>query len=188
VKTKTSKTILTTIILVMAVVQLPLFYYGIGLLIEVPYRLIGLILTIALLNSLINYRNTNSRYHIIGLIVIALLAFPTHFQRDAMENLDWKLQLNKRSKIVEQIRAGLLKPDEQGYCAIRDSTFLPVSNIENKVFISRNKSYLEVEFYIWSGSLDHYSALVYTDRELDMSRKDSNVTRHLDPHWYALHM
>jgi len=192
-KNRRTKTIITTVILIMALVQFPLFYYFIsgfaGMLIEVPYMLIGLGLTITLLNSLIKFKNTNSRYHIIGLIVTILIAFPaSSIQSNVMEHLDWKLQLTKRTAIVEQVKAGLLKPDEQGWCMLKDNSFLPVSNGGNKIFISHDKNgFLEIEFYIDPGFLDHYSALVYTDRKLDMSQKDSDVIRHLDAHWYTLH-
>ncbi len=191
-KNQRTKTIVTTIILIMAVVQAPLFYYyssdlG-GILIEVPYSLIGLGLTIALLNSLFKHATTNTRYHIIGLIVTILIAFPTRFRRDTIEYLDWKLQFNRRSRIVEQVKAGNLKSGEDGRCKLNDNSFLPLSTAGNKILVIHDKAgILEVEFYVESGSLDHYSALVYTDRKLDISEKDNNTVTTLDAHWYAVH-
>src|ERR1700761_6318881 len=99
-KTGKTKTVVTTIILIMALIQAPLFYYYtygfFKLIFEVPYSLTGLILTILLLNSLIRHKTTNRPYHIIGLIITVIIAFPTSLRQNTIEYLDWKLRLNER--------------------------------------------------------------------------------------------
>jgi len=138
---------------------------------------------------LIKYKSTNSQYHIIGLIVTIIIAFPAgSFQRDIMENLDWKLQLAKRTAIVEQVKAGLLRPNKQGRYMLKNYSFLPISNDDNEIVVTKDKDgFTEVGFNIDHGFLDHYSSLIYTDRPQTLPYKNNNTVTTFDAHWYTVH-
>lgn len=105
--TAKSKNRLTITILLMAIIQGPLFYYFtegfVKLILLLPFALNTLVLTIILLMGVINYRSTNKVYHIWGLMLAAFLGISTFF---SMEWIDFNLFLSKRNTIVEQIKSG----------------------------------------------------------------------------------
>lgn len=191
-KNKRTKTIVTTIVLMMAFVQAPLFYYYtygfFKLILLIPYSLTGLILSVILLKSIIRHKTTNTLYHIIGLIIGVIIGFPTSFRQDLIEHLDWKLRLAERNKIVNDVKNGILRPDSGGRCVLLGNYFPPISNDGNEITVSKdNGGYLEIEFNIDRGFLDHYSSLVYTDREQTPPYKNNHTVTILDAHWYTVH-
>jgi hypothetical protein len=175
------KTILTTVLLIMALVQGPVIYYFgdgfIKLLFAVTYMLLGLILTIILLVNVIKSKVPNTTYQIIGLSIAFLAGIGTTVRPSVMEYIDYRLRFAERSRIVEQIKRGSLKPGEANMNGvnIRDSAQGTVS----------------VEFYIDRGFIDHYSAFLYTDdqteiRALDKAIIKDHIFKKLDENWYRV--
>jgi len=192
VKTSKAKTIVTTIVLSMALVQAPLFYYYtygfFKLILLIPYSLTGLVLSIVLLVSIVKQRTTNNSYHIAGLIIGVLIAFPTSFRQDIIEYLDWKLRIGERNKIVNEVKNGTLKPDSAGRYILDGNYFLPISNGGNEIVVTKDKDgFTEVEFNIDHGFLDHYSSLIYSDRTQTPPFINNNTVTTLDAHWYTVH-
>jgi len=189
--TRKAKTILTTIILLMAVIETPLFYYytyGLfTIILLIPYSLIGFVLSVILLISVIKYKTTTTAYHICGLIIGIIVGSPSAFKEKKMEYLDWKLRLNERQQIVNDIKSGRLKPNENGKYILTEKHLLPISN-NSEVTVSRDKDgFVEVEFITDAGFIDHYSALVYTDRKQKIKSAFSNVVTDMDENWYTIH-
>lgn len=196
-KKQKTKTTITTVILVLALLQGPfLFYFTYGffkLIVLIPLGLIGLGLTIYLLVSVFKYQSTNTKYHIIGLTLAFIIGFFT-IRTDALEYLDWKLRKGERDKIVEDLKKGLLKPDSDGIYHLSTNTLLPISNGGNDIVINKNENgTTSVEFYIDRGFIDHYSAYLYTnDKEeiIDLDRAIASGNDHefkkFDDNWYRI--
>jgi hypothetical protein len=175
-KKRHTKTILTTVVLLLALLQGPfLFYYTYGffkLIFLIPLGLIGLGLTIYLFFSVCKYAATNTKYHIIGLILAFVIGFFT-IRTDALEYMDWKFRKAERDKIVEEVKAGILEPDDNGIYHLTSNTFLPISNGGNDIVITEKENgTTSVEFYIDRGFIDHYSAFLYTNDENEIAGLD----------------
>ncbi|OCX52592.1 hypothetical protein BEL04_14170 [Mucilaginibacter sp. PPCGB 2223] len=187
-QTRKAKTILTTIVLLMSVIETPLFYYYtygfFTFILFVPYGLTGLILSIVLLKSILKYKSTNTAYHICGLIISVVVGTPSAFKENKMEYLDWKLRIDERQQIVNDIKNGVLKPNADGKFILTGDYLLPIGDIN----VSHDKDgFIEVEFITDAGFIDHYSALVYTERKIKVRSAFSNVTSDMDEHWYTIH-
>src|SRR5699024_10424536 len=97
--------ILTIIVICLAVVQSPLFYYytfGLfSLFAIVPYLFISLILTGILLIPMIKRKkvSTFQKYGVTIAIMIGTLTL--FFGSDLIEKIDWELRLNERNLIIE---------------------------------------------------------------------------------------
>jgi len=187
-QTRKAKTILTTIVLVMALIETPLFYYYtygfFTLILFIPYGLTGLALSIILLKSILKYKSTTTAYHICGLIIGIVVGTPSAFRENKMEYLDWKLRLDEREQIVNNIKNGVLKPNGDGKYILRGDYLLPIGNIN----VSHDKDgFIEVEFITDAGFIDHYSALVYTERRSKVNSAFNNVTSDMNEHWYTVH-
>jgi hypothetical protein len=189
---QTVKTILTTIVLTMALLHGPYFYYftsGFGKLIPlVPFCAIGFLLTIILAVKILKDRSSNTKYHIAGLALIIVAGISLMLFGD-MEDIDFKLRMNERLGIIDQIKKGTLKsnhiPDE----------FFEISNGGNDINFYKNPNgTVSVEFYIDRGFIDHASVFRYTDSESEIrhldektksSDRDTSVKK-LAENWYRV--
>jgi hypothetical protein len=188
---KKSKTIVTTILLVMALFQGPYFYYFtsgfIKLIFLLPFAIAGLLLTIILFFNLIIYRSTNSRYHIIGLATVFITGIFTSFGR-GMEFIDFNLRMSEREKIVNEVKNGPIKSG-----SILDEAFFPVANGGDITFTKYQNGTVYVEFYIDRGFIDHYSSFIYTNNPKEIYNLDNNkggtfisISKKLDNNWYRI--
>jgi hypothetical protein len=195
---------LTIVVLIMAIIQAPFFYYytfGIfAFFVVIPYLFIGLGLTIWLLVAVL--KNTNSQmtiFHKLGIVLtISIGSLSLFFGEDIIEKLDWKLRRNSREEIVQLVKADKLKPNVSHnniICTLDNWEFPPISNGGNEIAIYKTDTgKLTVEFYINRGFLDHYSAFVYTDdaekiKELENHisyEKGNHINKQLDEHWYRV--
>lgn len=188
-----NKTIITTILLVMALIQGPYFYYHtsgfIKLILLLPFAAFGLVFSIYLFIRLIKYKNTTSLYHIIGLscaFIIGILTITNH----TMEYLDFNLRKNEREDIIKKIKTNALKSEH-----INGYTLFPISNDGNDINVAKSgDSIFSVEFYIDRGFIDHASVLLYTndvdqikDLESKIVNKDRDtVVKKLTNNWYRV--
>jgi len=187
---KNSKTIVTIVLLAMALFQGLFFYYFtdgfIQLILLQPFELLGLSLTIVLLFTLIKYRSTNSRFHVIGLIIAFSFGIFISLG-NGMEFLDFNLRMYERKKIVKEVINGPIKSGE-----IKDNSFLPLADGGSISFTKNNNGTVYVEFYIDRGFIDHYSAFVYTDDRqeifnLEKGHKDFvSTVKKLRNNWYRI--
>ena len=185
---KPTKTLMTSILLIMALLQGPYIYYyadGLfGFIIVIPYMLIGFALSFFLLTSL-KHKQTNITYHYIGLISGTLIGIASLFSEDLIENLDWKLRISERNRIVELVKHGQLTPTVSHnsiICKLPGYPFPPISVGGNEIAIYKDETgTVTVEFYINRGFLDHYSAFVYTNEPKNISIMDSTVNNRHSP-------
>jgi hypothetical protein len=189
---KKSKTIIATILLVMALFQGPFFYYFtsgfIKLIFLLSFEIIGLLLSVILFFNLIIHRSTNSRYHIIGLIVSFIIGIFTCFG-SGMEFLDFNLRMSEREQIIDEVKNGPIKSG--GFI---DYSFCPVSNGGDISFAKNRNGTVFVEFYIDRGLLDHYSAFVYTNdpqeiEKLEKGECDEDIVdrvEKMENNWYRI--
>jgi len=197
---KPTKTVMTSILLVIALLQGPYIYYyadGLfGFIIVIPYILIGFALSFFLLMSL-KHKQTNITYHYLGLISGTLIGIASLFSEDLIENLDWELRLSERNRIVELVKQGKLKPTvtyNNIICKLPGDPFPPISVGGNEIAIYKGKlNTVTVEFYINRGLLDHYSAFVFTNDSQEISRinkeiraRQSPMFRQLKENWYRV--
>ncbi|MEO6851569.1 MAG: hypothetical protein ABI203_00920 [Mucilaginibacter sp.] len=178
-KKQRTKTIITTVVLLLALSQGPfLFYYTHGFfkLIFLPLiGIVGLGLTVYLFLGVWRHHSTNTIYHITGLILAFVIGFFT-IRTDTLEYLDWKLRQADRDKIVEEVKEGVLVPDDNGTYHLASNTLLPISNGGNDIVINESENgATSVEFYIDRGVVDHYSALLYTDDKNEIAGLDRAI-------------
>src|SRR5665213_1736338 len=135
-KKQRNKTIITSVVLLLALLQGPfLFYYTYGFfkLIFLPLiGVIGLGLTAYLFYSVWKHPSTNTLYHLTGLTLAFVIGFFT-IRTDAFEYLDWKLRQGERDQIVNEVKKGLLAPDDNGTYHLASNTLLPISNGGNDI-------------------------------------------------------
>jgi hypothetical protein len=197
---KPTKTVMTSILLIMALLQGPYIYYyaeGLfGFIIVIPYMLIGLTLSVFLLISL-RHKHTNTIYHFSGLIVSTIIGFASLNSEALIETLDWKLRLSERNKIVELVKQGKLTPNVSHnniICKLPGYPFPPISVGGNEIAIYKDGlGTVTIEFYINRGFLDNYSAFVFTNERKNISIMDSTISaRHspkfkkLKENWYRV--
>jgi len=189
----------TTSLIILALVQGPILYHftsGFFKIFGIIFLgLTGLILTLILFIDVVRNKSTNSKYHIITLIITFIFGLSTVFGDIPAEYLDWTLGRWERNRIVEQVKKGILKPDNRhqtGLCHL--STFLPISNDGNDIDIDENKNgTVYVKFFIDRGFIDHFSAFVYTNDRNEMQQLDGGVgpfgggvVKKLDTNWYRV--
>jgi len=187
---KKAKTILTTILMMMALFQGPYFYYFTSgfpkLIFLLPFAAVGLLLTIILLLNLTIRRSTNTRYHRVGVGVAFAIGLLTSFV-PGMEFMDFVFRLHERQSIVDQVKNG---PVASG--SIADDDFFPLSNGGDIYFTKNQGGSVRVEFYIDRGFLDHYSSFVYTDDRKEISDLKNgnepmiNSVKKLTDYWYRI--
>ena len=195
---------MTFIVLIMAIIQAPFFYYytfGMSVFfVAAPYLIIGLSLTIWLLiAALRSPKSQVTKFHRVGLILtISIGSLSLLFGERMIEKLDWKFRRNSREEIVQLVKEGKLKPNvsyNDIICTLDKWKFPPISNGGNEIAIHKSDSTaVTVEFFINSGFLNHYSAFVYTndpewidDFEKQISyKKGLHINKQLDKYWYRV--
>ncbi len=183
----------TGIALVFAVLQAPYFYYYtsgfLALFIIATYVGCLLILTTVLLVPIIQ-RKKVTLFHKSGVIIAMVIATASFFYgSEIMERMDWKLRQPQRNLIVEKVLSGQLKGE-----TIKLDCFPPISNGGNEIMVDRNaQGATTVTFYVDRGSLDHYSAFVFTTdslkiREIERKIQSANPERNkkLGEHWFRI--
>ena len=195
---------LTILVLTLAIIQAPLFYYftfGLfAIFIVIPYLAIGLGLTVWLITAVLKNKNSAiTRFQKSGAVLTIIIgSFSLFLNEEIIEKLDWKFRRDTREEIVELIKVGKLKPNVSHnniICALNNWNIPPISNGGNEIAIYKtDENNLTVEFYIDRGFLDHYSAFVYTNdkdkiKELDEKttlNKGLHVNKKLDDNWYRV--
>lgn len=194
--------ILSTIILLMAILQAPLFYYFlgglVGLLIAPIYLLIGVILTIFLYLKVVLSKKPIKPFFIVAIICAPIIGSGSLFIDKAIEKADWALRRPARNAIVEMVKEGKFNPNypyNNVSCHVSDWSVLPISTSGNDISIERGRDKaVTVQFYINRGFLDHYSAFVYTNDSLRIKEIEYLASRahgkgqtyKLDENWYRV--
>lgn len=195
--------IMLIVILIMSIIQAPFIYYYtsgfLALFTVALYLFIGLSLTIWLLMAILrNTKGTMTMFHTVGLALTIFIGCVTlFFGEDIIENLEWKLRRSSREEIVKLVKADKLKPNvvhNNIICTLDDWDFPPISNGGNEIVIYKIEDMVTVEFFIDRGSLDHYSAFVYTnnpekikeiEKHIDFQTR-SHINKKLDKNWYRV--
>jgi len=170
-------------VLGMAIIQAPLmFYYTcgmIGLFLIPIYALIGLMLSINLLKRTFDFKKNkiinNYFYAAIASLIIGIASF---IFMDLNE-LDWKLRMEERNRIVNQVKMGKLGKANKT-SLVKLNNFPPLSNCGNEIVVSRKEDQtIIVEFFIDRGFLDHYSSYIYTDNEAKKKELENRINLNL---------
>ena len=148
---------MTFIVLIMAIIQAPFFYYytfGMSVFfVAAPYLIIGLSLTIWLLiAALRSPKSQVTKFHRVGLILtISIGSLSLLFGERMIEKLDWKFRRNSREEIVQLVKEGKLKPNvsyNDIICTLDKWKFPPISNGGNEIAIHKSDSTaVTVEFF-----------------------------------------
>jgi hypothetical protein len=192
-----SKNLLTTTTLLLALLQGPyIYYYTTGffrMLVTIFYGTTGLLMTINLARKILKQKNSNTRYHYIGLSVAFIIGLLT-IRQDNIVYLGWKFRLNERTQVVANVKKGLIKPNNYGICHISSHSILPLSNGGNNISLLNNKNGItSIEFYTDRGFIDHYSALLYTDNPTEITEIENSLNnkssfyKKLSKNWYTYH-
>lgn len=144
---KSTLTILTTLTLMLALLQAPYAYYyadGLfGFIVVIPYLLTGLILSLFLWYSYRKYLTVRSWYNLVALsaaMIVGLTSLLTG--SEIVERMDWHLRFAERSRIVEEIRSRKLTPNvayNDVMCKLSYSYFPPISVSDNEISIKHMK-------------------------------------------------
>jgi hypothetical protein len=181
---------MTSLTLLMATIQAPLFYYySTGLLsffVISFYVIIGVGLTYFLFplnNEKRKTKTTFQKYGVYATIIIGTVSL--FWGQQTVEKIDWKLRRGEREQIVAKFKA---EDPKTAYYKIDEFNFPPISNGGNEILIDKRKNgKLTIEFYIDRGFIDHYSAFVYTnDSAYEKELKSSTYARQLDKNWYKI--
>ena len=196
--------IITIILLILVIIQAPIFYYyTFGLFsffVVTPYLIFGICLTIWLLTAVIkNNKSQMTNFHKIGVILVIIIGtLSLSFGENLIENLDWKFRRSSREEIVQLVKINKLKPNvthNNIICKLHNWNYPPISNGGNEIAIYRaDSSNITIEFFINRGFLDHYSAFVYTNdvnkieeiEEHIKHKKGLHVNEKLDKNWYRV--
>ncbi len=185
--------ILTVILLYLAILQAPFFYYFtfglLSLFVIALYLLISLTLTVIVIIPLVK-REKNSNFSKYGVVIAILIgSVSLFFGSSFIERLDWELRQKERNLIIEKALNGEINSYKH-----KMNCFPPISNGGNEVIIDNiPEGTITVKFYIDRGFIDHYSAFIYTT---DTSRikifeartkSDHHKTnRKLKENWYRI--
>jgi len=194
---KSARALIVTLILLLALIQSPLFFYftsgkvkTFGL---ISYALVGFCLT-ALMFYLILKRNFKNNGYNITVLCVSFLVGVLTLRPDIIEYLDWKYRQDEREAIIDEIKESKLKPDNYGLAHVVQNTFLPISNGGNYILIRKKMNGLvSVEFYTDRTLIEHYSALLYTNDPdeiaiMDRSSEHNNrFARKYGENWYMVH-
>jgi hypothetical protein len=188
--TKETKNFIIIILLVLTLIQGVFFYYFtegfIKLLLLTPFAFIGLCFTAFILFKLIKYRSTTTPYHVIGFVLICVLAVST-IRGDLVEYLDFKLRKSERNEIVDEVKKGMFKSGHLSY-----DPFFPISKGGDIGIKNYNNGIVSIEFYIDRGFIDHYSAFLYTNDPKEIYDLEHGLTafkvslKKLDNNWYRV--
>jgi hypothetical protein len=189
---KVTKTTITCIVLLMALLQGPLIYYYCSgfraMLFLPPYMAVGFALSVYLVIKL-RHKESNTPFIKIGCFVGISLGIAALLSEDVIEYLDWKLRRGTRNEIVEQVKKGNL---EGGHLSGR--YFPPISNSNNYLGVEKSAGKtVSVEFLINAGYLDHYSAFLYTNDPDKIKEIEERIVagksegyKKLDTNWYRV--
>ena len=181
--TNNKNLILAITVLGMALIQAPfIFYYTCGMLavLIVPiFALTGLRLTIILLKRTFDFQKkkiiNNYFYAAIAAFIIGIVSL---FFID-LNDLDWKLRLKERNRIVNQVKNGEIGSPNKNML-VKLNNFPPISNCGNEIVVSRREDQtVIVEFFIDRGFLDHYSSYIYTDNEAKKKELEKRINLNL---------
>lgn len=195
-----TKNIITTVILVLALLQGPFFYYffyDFRIIIQPLYLLIALYLIIYLFINVLKHKSTTSIYHIIGLAVAIIIGVFT-LSNNLVEYFDFKLRKQERMEIIKQVTAGKLIPDttnnRHGWI-IPNAPFFCISK-RNEIDVDENqKGRVIVKFYTYLGFLDDGSkCFLYTNDPVEIQSLDKRISngtsekflKKLDNSWYSI--
>ena len=185
--------ILTIVIIFLAIIQAPFFYYyTFGLFtffVVIPYLLFSLTLTLILVYPLIKGKKT-TKFHKYGTIFSMLIGTTTLiFGSNYIEKLDWNLRLKERELIIEKIINGEIKDSK-----LKMNNFPPISNGGNEILIDYKPDLsLTVTFFIDRGFINYYSAFIYTtdtakiktfDKKTKSERNKTN--KKMKENWYRI--
>lgn len=195
-------TVLTVAVVLMSIIQIPLFYYyssGVtGLFLAAPYLLAGAGLTAFLFvreNAFSAAGRSKTRRAI--LICTALIGVGGMALGDwLMAEVDWRLRRQSREEIVSLVKERKITPnvsDRPGICILDNEKYPLISNGGNEIVIERNSAgKVSVEFYIDRGFLDHYSAFIYSEAPERIAELDQlvgwNSRRYhkISSNWYKM--
>ena len=186
---------LTLMILIMAIIQAPLFYYYtsgmLAFFILIPYLAIGVGLSIYLLVPFCKKNDlVKTKFHQFGLIIaITLGLISLFFGPTIVEKLDWEMRRKTRETIITSIRNEIQNRRTFNSYNVEKWNFPPISNGSKEIDISKGeKGELTIRFYIDRGFIDHFSAFVYTNDPNELKRFYSSGTsvKQLDYNWYRV--
>lgn len=190
---KTTKTILTTIALILAFIQGPVLYYCTSGFFELFgadfFGLTGLLLTIILFSQILQHKSSNTKYHLLGFALAFFIGTWTYW-RNPTEYFDFKLRMSERNKIIDQFKNGTLKSAH-----LPGSYFLPISNGGNDLDILENGGdIVSIGFYIDRGFIDHASEFLYTNNPDEIQHLETQirsndrdtVVKKLADNWYRM--
>jgi len=184
---------LTVFLLLLAILQAPIFYFYTNGLVTVfaaiPYLSIALLITIILLRSWIKEEGL-SLLHKAGVSFSILVGVVSMILgSETIEQLDWKYRRYERESIVKKAIHGDIKES-----VLQTNYFPPISNGGNEVIVESNSpESVTVTFFIDRGFLDHYTAFIYTTDEALIDNFDERIKseRHktnikMDENWYRI--
>lgn len=199
--TRNFKTYLTSIIIVLAILQAPIAYFFtegfFSVLVMVPYALIGLSLSVWAVVKLVTKKATNKPFHIYGLIIGIAIAVFQYPQYSLIEYFDWWVMRTRRERIIADIkkdRNRVVIDHNQERLSVPTNTLLPISKGGMVVIKKQHKDTLSVEFYTDRGFIDHYKAFVYTNDPIEQAAMERSIKegkyqffRKFDDNWFSLH-
>lgn len=107
---------------------------------------------------------------IVGIVSITIYSFILN--KKTFSKIDWKINKEKRVKIVELVKNGQLKNRK-----IPDSLQLSLNCSPNEFRIEKKTdSTVTILFYTDFGLLDHYSGFIYTNDQFDLKRLNGKVS------------
>lgn len=124
----------------------------------------------------------------IGFYIIYFVATPKK-----LDDLDWKMNYEKRQKIVSLAKKRKLNSITDRIYAIPDSLTLFPFFKPNEVIIEKQKdSFVTMLFYTDRGLLDHYSGFIYSNDSIELKVLEENVKNggndvRLENNWYQIH-
>lgn len=147
-------------------------------------------MTIVQVVNLIKERKNLSQQRAISTLVILSLFLLTFFQsaNQLIEKLDWHIFYNTRTKVVQQVKNGELKPNVgwNGWVCQLPYEFPVISNGGNDIGISKNELTNEVTVTFWV-SRNFLSApsthIVYTNRPEDIEYYNDLIERNPVDNW-----
>jgi len=185
--------ILTMVLICLAILQAPFFYYytfGLfSIFIVFPYLIIALIITIYLLMPWIQNKGV-TKFHKIGLSISIIIGISSLiFGSGLVEKLDWNLRLKERERIVKKAIKGTFENYK-----VKLNHFPPISNGGNEIFVDDKPSgSITVTFFIDRGFIDHYSAFIYTTDTAKIRTYDTRTkfdhrktNKKLSENWYRI--
>lgn len=196
-----SKTYLTSLIIVLAFLQVPIAYFFtegfFSVVAMLPYALLGFTLSVVAAVKLFRYRSTNKPFHIYGLIIGVGVGLLQPFQFSQIEILDWWLMREDREKIIAEIGSDrnrvVLSQNHELY-SIPQNALFSISKGGKVNIKKQHGDTLSIEFYIDRGFIDSYKAFLYTNdsieqAEIELSIKQGKnaVYKKYDDNWYSIH-